>query len=114
MRLTKFNNITISHNNNIMYLCITKQLNNKCKMLRIKEIMKSKGINTVDLAVMLNVSRETVSRQINESNMTIATLQRYADVLNVQVVDLFEQEGSKQSNIICPHCKQEMVIKIDS
>ena len=83
-------------------------------MLRIKEIMKSKGINTVDLAVMLNVSRETVSRQINDSNMTIATLQRYADILNVQVADLFEQKGSKQSIVICPHCNKEIVIKIDS
>ena len=92
-----------------MYLCITKQLNNKCNMLRIKEIMKSKGINTVDIAVMFNVSRETVSRQINDSNMTIATLQRYADILNVQVADLFEQEGRKQS-IICPHCKQEIIL----
>ena len=78
-------------------------------MLRIKEIMKSKGINTVDIAGMLNVSRETISRQINDSNMTIATLQRYADILNVQVADLFEQEGRKQS-IICPHCKQEIIL----
>ena len=91
-----------------MYLCITKQLNNKYNMLRIKEIMKSKGINTVDIAGMLNVSRETISRQINDSNMTIATLQKYADILNVQVADLFEQEGSKQSVIICPHCNQEI------
>ena len=91
-----------------MYLCITKQLNNKYNMLRIKEIMKSKGINTVDIAGMLNVSRETISRQINDSNMTIATLQKYADILNVQVADLFEQEGSKQSSIICPNCKHEI------
>ena len=79
-------------------------------MLRIKEIMKSKGINTVDLAVTLNVSRETVSRQINNSNMTISTLQRYADILNVQVTDMFEQKGSKQSIIICPHCKNKIVL----
>ena len=78
-------------------------------MLRIKEIMKSKGINTVDLAVMLNVSRETISRQINDSNMTIATLQRYADILNVQVADLFDHEGRNQS-IICPHCKKEIIL----
>ena len=77
-------------------------------MLRIKEIMKSKGLTTVQLAEIMNLSRETVSRQINDSNMTISTLQRYADNLNVQVADLFEQEGSKQSIIICPHCKQEI------
>ena len=107
-----FNYTIISHYNIIVYLCITKQLKEYINMLRIKEIMKSKGINTVDIAVILNVSRETVSRQINESNMTIATLQRYADVLNVQVADLFEQEGSKQSNIICPHCKQEIKLTV--
>ena len=81
-------------------------------MLRIKEIMKSKGINTVDIAVMLNVSRETVSRQINDSNMTIATLQKYADSLDVQVADLFEHEGSKQNVIICPHCMQEVKLTV--
>ena len=81
-------------------------------MLRIKEIMKSKGLNTVQLAEIMNLSRETVSRQINDSNLTISTLQKYADVLNVQVADLFEQEGSKQSNIICPHCKQEIKLTV--
>ena len=80
-------------------------------MLRIKEIMKSKGLNTVQLAEIMNLSRETVSRQINESNMTISTLQKYADVLSVHVSDLFEQKGNKQTSIICPHCKKEVILK---
>ena len=82
-------------------------------MLRIKEIMKSKGLNTVDVAEMLGLSRETVSRQINDSNMTIATLQKYATILNVTVYDLFEHEQTqtKQNMLICPHCNKEIIIK---
>ena len=82
-------------------------------MLRIKEIMKSKGLNTVDVAEMLGLSRETVSRQINDSNMTIATLQNYATILNVTVYDLFEHEQTqtKQNMLICPHCNKEIIIK---
>ena len=79
-------------------------------MLRIKEIMKSKGLKTVDIAGLLDLSRETVSRQINDSNMTITTLKKYADVLSVQVSDLFEQKGNKQT-FLCPHCKKEIIIK---
>ena len=84
-------------------------------MLRIKEIMKTKGLTTVDMAKLLDLSRETVSRQINDSNMTIATLQRYATTLNVTVYDLFEhdQEQMKRNALICPHCNKEIIIKAE-
>ena len=80
-------------------------------MLRIKEIMKRKGLTTVEIAKLLDLSRETVSRQINDSNMTIATLQKYATILNVTVYDLFEQTQTKQNMLICPHCNKEIIIK---
>ena len=84
-------------------------------MLRIKEIMKRKGLTTVDIAKLLYLSRETVSRQINNSNMTIATLQKYASILNVTVYDLFEheQEQMKRNALICPHCNKEIIIKAE-
>ena len=77
-------------------------------MLRIKEIMKSKGLNTVQLADIMNLSRETVSRQINDSNMTISTLQRYAEVLSVPINDLFVNTHMNESKVICPHCNNEI------
>ena len=80
-------------------------------MLRIKEIMKRKGLNTVQLAEIMNLSRETVSRQINDSNMTISTLKKYADVLNVSLTDLFVQEENNKTVLICPHCNKQITIK---
>ena len=76
-------------------------------MLRIKEIMKSKGLTTVQLAEIMNLSRETVSRQINDSNMTISTLQKYADVLNVSIIDLFVNTHVNKE-IHCPYCNKEL------
>ena len=77
-------------------------------MLRIKEIMKSKGLNTVQLADIMNISRETVSRQINDSNMTISTLQRYAEVLSVSINELFINNQVNETKIVCPHCNKEL------
>ena len=91
-----------------MYLCITNKLKIYINMLRIKEIMKSKGLTTVQLAEIMNLSRETVSRQINDSNMTISTLQKYADVLSVSINDLFINNQVNETKIVCPHCNNEI------
>ncbi|MHB9056189.1 MAG: helix-turn-helix domain-containing protein [Paludibacteraceae bacterium] len=84
-------------------------------MLRIKEIMKNKGINTIEMARLLDLSRETVSRQINDSNMTISTLERYAHALSVQISELFEHEHEekKETVLICPNCKTQIKIRAD-
>lgn len=58
--------------------------------LRVKEICKNQGMSISELAAKLDVTRETLSRQIAENgNPTIETLEKIAGALGVQVTDLF-------------------------
>lgn len=76
-------------------------------MLRIKEILKERGLTLIDLAEMLDVTRETVTRQVN-GNPTIETLQKYAEALNVPISELFEVPPVDR--ITCPHCGKHIHI----
>ena len=58
--------------------------------LRIKDIARDKGIMLKDLAVILDMASETLSRTIN-GNPTVETLQKIADALNVHITELFQQ-----------------------
>ena len=78
-------------------------------MLRIKEILKEKGMSQKDLAERLGVAPVTFSLTIN-GNPTVGTLQKIADVLNVQISDLFD--GSDDSYITCPHCGRRVSVKV--
>ena len=85
-------------------------------MLRIKEIMKEQGITTKQMCAQLGVTRETISRQINDSNPKLSTLIKYANTLNVPVSELFTQPGPtdhKDNNIICPHCHMSIKLKAE-
>lgn len=58
--------------------------------LRIKEICKDKGVTITQLAEMLGVTQESMSRTIN-GNPTITTLDKIATALGVEVVELFDK-----------------------
>lgn len=62
-------------------------------MLRIKEVLKEKGVSIQELADMLNIGVKTVSRQINcnPSTPSVETLQKIAEALNVHITELFDQ-----------------------
>ena len=85
-------------------------------MLRIKEIMKENKITTKQLSIKLHLTRETVSRQINDSNLKLSTIKRYAEALNVPLHELFaryETTDHKDNIIICPHCNNTIKIKAE-
>ena len=68
--------------------------------LRIKEILKEKGLSQKDLAQMLDVTDMAVSKVINGSP-NVSTLERVAAALGVEVAELF----APSKNVIrCPHC----------
>jgi len=58
-------------------------------MLRIKEICKSKGITTIQLANEIGMLQPSLSRIINGGNTTVETLQRIANALDVSMGELF-------------------------
>lgn len=58
--------------------------------LKIKEICKVKGITMAKIAETLNISPVTLSQSLN-GNPTLGRLQEVADILGVDVAELFEQ-----------------------
>ena len=56
--------------------------------LRIKEILKLRGMSMMDLAERLGINRVNLSSSIN-GNPTIATLEKIANILQVDLAELF-------------------------
>lgn len=71
--------------------------------LRIKDILKAKGMQVSELATLINITPQNLSKLINEKTKpSIETYEHIASALNVPITELFEQP---QQNIInCPHC----------
>lgn len=76
--------------------------------LRIKDVIKDKGLTIQSLADRMGINRVNLSSSIN-GNPTIETLGKIADALNVPVSELFEQP--KQNIIHCPNCGTALEIK---
>lgn len=82
--------------------------------LRIKEVCKQKGIKISDLAKELGINAVNLSATIN-GNPTIATMQKIADALGVEVSDLFERSNPSICGCVMigdkPHiirCKEDL------
>ncbi|MCD8433362.1 helix-turn-helix transcriptional regulator [Tenacibaculum finnmarkense genomovar ulcerans] len=70
-------------------------------MLDVKSIIKSKGYTVTLFAEKLGMSQVSLSRIIN-GNPTIETLQKIADVLDVDIKELFvsTKDGSSKIQVI--------------
>jgi len=69
--------------------------------MRIKEVIKEKGLTIQALADSMGINRVNLSTSIN-GNPTIETLEKIANALGVSVAELFEQSANDAVN--CPHC----------
>lgn len=58
-------------------------------MLKIKEVAHSKGIKLQEIADRMNISRQRLHSMIT-GNPTVDSLKRIADILGVDVKDLFK------------------------
>lgn len=74
-------------------------------MLRIKEIIKAKGITAKELAAKIGISEGALSLAIN-GNPTVETLEKIASSLGVPVSELFA--APKEGVIHCPKCGTEI------
>ena len=71
--------------------------------LRIKEILREKGITQKEFATLLGMTEVGLSKSINENgNPDFKRLNKIASTLNVPIVELFEQPSSDVVN--CPYC----------
>ena len=65
--------------------------------LRVKEILKERGMKMYELAKMMNIAPESLTRALHR-NPQYTTLKTIADTLGVSVRDLFKGEDSQVSN----------------
>ena len=78
--------------------------------LRIKEILKEKGMQVTELATLIEITPQNLSKLINEKTKpSIDTYERIAVALEVPFTDLFEQP--KQNVITCPHCNGRIKVE---
>lgn len=86
-------------------------------MTRIKEILKEKGLTVNQLADMLEISRQALSKQI-QGKMLVETAQRIAEALDVPMWQLFvspEEVQPKKDGLsfTCPHCGKDINLKVE-
>lgn len=65
--------------------------------LRVKEICKDKGILMEELANKLGIARVNLTKTIN-GNPTIGTLERIAEALEVDFMELFAKNEKGEAN----------------
>ena len=81
--------------------------------MRIKEILKERGITSKALATSIGMTPTGLSIAIGENgNPPLSTLRKIAGCLNVPVARLFDDEEDN-AKIICPHCGKRITIKVE-
>lgn len=63
--------------------------------LKIRELAKSKGMTMADIAKKIGITHITLSQSLN-GNPTLSRLEEVAEVLGVDVSELFVQPRGKQ------------------
>lgn len=86
--------------------------------MRIKDVLKEKGITQQELADMIGVSYQSIKQTLNAPSVTTATLEKIATALNVPMWQLFaspEEVQPKKDGLFltCPHCGKNINIKVD-
>ena len=68
--------------------------------LRIKEILKEKGMKMKELADKMNIAPETLSRTL-QNNPQYKTLKVIANILEVSMRDLFKDVNAVENKDMC-------------
>lgn len=80
--------------------------------LRIKEVIKEKGLSVQELAEKMGISRVGLSQHIN-GNPSVEVLERIAAALDVSVIELFEPPRTDTVSLTCPHCGKPIRLKAE-
>lgn len=85
--------------------------------LRLKDLMKAKGMTSVRIAELVGMHKTNVSNIINGKQMpSVETLERFADVLDVCFTDLFVIERTEtpppSPAFTCPHCGKPIEVVV--
>lgn len=78
-------------------------------MIRVKEIIKAKGMTAKELAGKIGITEGALSQSIKEgANPSLKTLTSIANALNVEVSELFSPPS--EGVITCPHCGKQIAL----
>jgi transcriptional regulator with XRE-family HTH domain len=87
----------------------------KVVIMRVKEVLKEKGLTQPELAEKLGVSVSAVKQMVGADSVTTATLEKIAAAIDVPVWqffispdDLANQVGG--NSFCCPHCGKPLKI----
>ena len=80
--------------------------------LKIKEVIKEKGMTITELADKMGINRVNLSNMVN-GNPTVETLNKIADAIGCPVTELFEQPKKDCLSISCPHCGKSITLKVE-
>ena len=83
-------------------------------MTRIKDILKEKGMSVNELADILGISRQALSKQI-QGKMLVETAQKIAAALGVPIWQLLVSPAEIAGNnttFKCPNCGQELEVEL--
>lgn len=81
-------------------------------ILRIKEVIKDRGMTITELADKMGINRVNLSNMIN-GNPTVETLNKIADAIGCPVTELFEQPQKDVLSLTCPHCGKSINVKVE-
>lgn len=70
--------------------------------LKVKDLIKQKGMTMQQFAETLGVTRDTLTRNIN-GNPTLETLERIATALNVPITELFSVGTNEELTALIQH-----------
>ena len=80
--------------------------------MRVKKILKEKGITAKQLAEQIGMSEVGLSVALSDNgNPSLSTLRKIANELNVPISDLFEERAS-DNVITCPNCGYSITIEV--
>lgn len=81
--------------------------------LKIKEVLKSKGMKVSSLAESVGITRANMSNIVNGKSMpSLETLEKIASALELDITALFEQPQKRKLTINCPHCGEEISLSV--
>ena len=82
--------------------------------MRLKEILKSKGITQLKFSELIGIRPEALSRILaDRGNPNMLIIQKMANILDVNIGDLFENE--KEEKKICGYLEfNDKICKINS
>lgn len=79
--------------------------------MRIKEVIKEKGLTVAIVAKRMGVDSPALSRVIH-GNPTVEMLKRIAQALEAPITDLFEPPATVSAGVRCPSCGAMLDIEV--